>query len=89
MNKYPKATVNIRPIKITVKINDEGEILPKPRRKEQQATETIRTGRCPEHPDGRGIGRRSTSFEGANEYGWIFWCTWGRHYFLNTPPGQT
>ena len=46
---------------------------------------TIRTGYCPDH-NIRKQARRSNRFHGVNENGWIFWCAYGEHYFVNAPP---
>ena len=48
-------------------------------------TETVRTGFCSEHPLRTKL--RSTShFIGVNENGWIFFCNYGKHYFVNQAP---
>ena len=49
-------------------------------------TETVRIGHCPENHDGKW--QQSSRFEGVNEAGWIFWCAYGGHLFINTPPGE-
>lgn len=38
-------------------------------------------GTCPEHPK-----RRKACLAGVNTAGYLFWCLWGQHYFVNLAP---
>ena len=49
--------------------------------------ETVRQGQCTVDGCHRGgTPPRSSQFEGVVPAGWVFWCSWGSHYFVNLPP---